>query len=132
MKVRHGIDLEDLREYGFKRIIRKENKPFVKLCLEKPNFIGISETEFQNYIDEDNKFDNEYHIVDSESYHYFNEGDYINIIDYSRRGQYYYLLIDSETRIISIGATDADGNGDSVFVPDIFFDLIADDIIERD
>jgi hypothetical protein len=70
------------------------------LCLENPNFIGISETEFQNYIDEDNKFDKEYHIVDSESYHYFNEGDYINIIDYSRRGQYYYLLVDEKYRFI--------------------------------
>lgn len=42
------------------------------------------------------------------------EGNYVRLIDYSRRGQAYYYVIDSSTNIVNIYATQPDGMGASV------------------
>ncbi len=58
------------------------------------------------------------------SYHYkFNIG-------HSRRGQFYYLLVDKNTRNIFIYASKPDGDGTSILFPNVIGQLITDSIVE--
>lgn len=55
--------------------------------------------------------------------------DYKFEIGYSRRGQFYYLLVGENTRDLIIYATEPDGNGGSVMCPDILIKLFYDGIV---
>lgn len=54
---------------------------------------------------------------------------YIFSIGHSRRGQFYYILVDQE-RYLNIYASPPDGSGDTVKFPDVILQLIRDNIIE--
>ena len=49
--------------------------------------------------------------------------DYECIIDHSRRGQVYYLLVSEETRGMVIYASKPDGSGGPVFCPEVLFKM---------
>ena len=55
--------------------------------------------------------------------------DYAYNIGHSRRGQFYYLLVDEATRAIDIYASKPDGSGTSIRLPDVLIRLITDNII---
>lgn len=132
MKIKADFELNRLSKYGFRLVLRKENKPFEILCRENPTLEGVSEEKLQEFIQNDILFDNEYFIVDSiYSNHYYNEGKYIIEIGGTRRGQYLYLLVDPETRVVLIGATKPDGDGCEIPLDDIIFKLIKDGVVER-
>lgn len=59
------------------------------------------------------------------------EGMYFVEVAGGRRGQDYYLLVDKDTRYISIYATHPDGQGASGFLDDTIIDMLNDGIIER-
>ena len=56
---------------------------------------------------------------------------YAYCIGHSRRGQHYYLLVDSNSREISIYASEPDGSGGSINCPDILLKMFLDGIIEN-
>lgn len=91
MKVKEGLNLEVLLNYGFQKIDKEEEK-------EDDNY-AIS---------------------------YF---DYKFNIGHSRRGQFYYLLVDETTRNVAIYASEPDGSGGCVDCPDVLFELFNDGII---
>lgn len=131
MKIKQNFEISKLTDYGFRLILRKENKPFEKLCVDNPTFEGITDEELQEFINNDTLLDKLFFVVDSEySNHYYDEGKYILDIGGTRRGQYLYLLVNPETKDVLIGATKPDGDGCEITVNDIFFKLIQDGVVE--
>jgi hypothetical protein len=57
----------------------------------------------------------------------FHEG-YVYEIGHSRRGQFYYILVDTSGNL-TLYASEPDGSGSSVNFPDIIIQLILDDIV---
>lgn len=55
--------------------------------------------------------------------------DYGFEIGHARRGQFYYLLVDENSRNIIIYATEPDGSGGTVMCPDVLIKLVLDGII---
>ena len=93
MKIKDGLDLSILLDYGFEKIDKK------------------AEEENENY-----------------TVSYF---DYAYNIGHARRGQFYYLLVNEITRVVSIYASEPDGSGTSVLAPNVLIDLIAGGVISR-
>jgi len=91
MKIKEGINLETLLEYGFEKVDRGEAEEN-----EDWTIAGY---------------------------------DYLYNIGHARRGQFYYLLVDENTRIIDIYASKPDGSGTSIGLPDILVTLISNNII---
>ena len=52
-------------------------------------------------------------------------------IGHSRRGQFYYILVDKTSLEISVYATRPDGSGTSIGVGSILFDLIQAGLVEK-
>jgi len=90
MKVKDGLDLAILLDYGFTKVDKKY------------------EEEHENY---------------TVSYY-----DYSYNIGHARRGQFYYILIDEPTRSVTLYASEPDGSGTSIKMPDILIKLITDNI----
>lgn len=57
--------------------------------------------------------------------------EYEFFIDYARRGQCYYLLISEEHRELQIYASEPDGSGSFVAMPDVIITMIQDGIFEQ-
>ena len=56
--------------------------------------------------------------------------DYMFTIGHSRRGQFYYLLVNEKDRLIDIYAPKPDGDGTSIKCPDVLIQLMKNNIIE--
>lgn len=73
-----------------------------------------------------------YFIVENDfSILYYFENVYVYEIGHSRRGQFYYILFDINTKIFSVIATEPDGSGGDINLPDILIDLIKNEIIVK-
>ena len=71
--------------------------------------VGETKKEYKNYYgDFDYNFENKYA---------FNLG-------HSRRGQFYYLLVDKDSREVYIYSTKPDGDGGELLLNNIFFKLL--------
>jgi hypothetical protein len=55
--------------------------------------------------------------------------DYKYQIGHARRGQFYYLLVNEETRKLIIYATEPDGGGGCIVSPNVLIELFKDGII---
>jgi len=91
MKIKEGLNLEVLLNYGFTKIDKEEE-------------IGNEQYDIASY---EYKFE----------------------IGHARRGQFYYLLVDEETRNIFIYATEPDGSGGTVICPDVLIKLSVDGVV---
>ena len=70
---------------------------------------------------------------EEECEHYeMSEYDYKFDLGYARRGQNYWLLVNANSRNMSIIATKPDGDGCGIPVKDIFIVLIENDVVEKD
>jgi hypothetical protein len=58
--------------------------------------------------------------------------DYALDLGHSRRGQFYYLLVKSETRAVFIYASDPDGSGGSLGLKDVIIALVKDNVLVAD
>lgn len=56
--------------------------------------------------------------------------DYAFQIGHSRRGQFYYLLVNEKTRVLFIYATEPDGNGGIIQSPDVLIKMTFDNVFE--
>ncbi len=56
--------------------------------------------------------------------------DWIYNVGHSRRGQFYYILIDSVSRVLCLYASKPDGDGGIVKMPDVLLTLALDGVIE--
>jgi hypothetical protein len=56
--------------------------------------------------------------------------DYVYQIGHARRGQFYYYLVDANTRKISVYASEPDGSGCSIIMPNVLRDLVLTGIID--
>lgn len=61
---------------------------------------------------------------------YETEGKLVYDLGHSRRGQYYYLIIEDD-RTISVFATKPDGDGTSIELDDILFELFENNMLEK-
>lgn len=73
--------------------------------------------------------DFEYETDYSEDYEF--ENQMIYEMGYSRRGQFYYILVDKSSLIISVYATKPDGSGSNVAMSSVIFDLIQAGLVEK-
>jgi hypothetical protein len=84
-------------------------------------FIG-TEKDLQKYGFYKAEENDEYSIIDNEM---------VCCIGLSRRGQFYYIILDSETKKLTLYASEADGSGGSVEISDELYDMIRDGKIEK-
>lgn len=71
----------------------------------------------------------EYDTDYSDDYEFDNKMIYE--IGHSRRGQFYFILVDKSTLVLSVYATKPDGSGSSVFMSPVIFDLIQAGLVEK-
>ena len=58
-------------------------------------------------------------------------GTYLKVVGEGRRGQYYHLLVDKDSKIISEYATKPDGDGCSCELDGTLYDLIQAGLVEK-
>lgn len=133
MKLKQNITIEQVKALGFMLIKSKADLPFEKMCKENPAFENITKEDIERLIAEDAGISRLCYIVDprSEDHHQYNIGKYLRSIGDSRRGQYFYLILDFETKDIVMGATKPDGDGCDISIDNIFFELIESGLVER-
>ena len=66
---------------------------------------------------------------DEKDYHF--ENTYFKCVAIGRRGQWYYLLVDKETRILSIYSTKPDGSGTNGELDNTLFDMTKYGFVEK-
>lgn len=71
----------------------------------------------------------EYETDYSEDYEF--ENQMIYEMGHSRRGQFYFILVDKSTLVLSIYATKPDGSGSNIAMSDVIFDLIQAGLVEK-
>jgi len=111
MKVSKNIKLSELIEYGFKKILKKPNINDYNTDIEKEEF---------QYYNDCSDFDNQ-----DEKLSFY---EYVFEVGHARRGQFYYILIDDDRKIY-IWASEPDGDGSAILMPDILVRLIKDEVI---
>lgn len=55
--------------------------------------------------------------------------DYQLYLGFSRRGQYYVLLVNESTRRLMVYATEPDGSGAEVQMPDVLIKMVVDGVL---
>ena len=108
MKIKQGVKLE---EYGFIKTLKEPNIDNYNMDIDE---------EAYKYYDDCHSFESQDDFL--EYYEYF-----LNI-GHSRRGQCYYLLVNSDN-ILLIITTKPDGEGGSVLLPDILINMIKDNCV---
>lgn len=100
-----------LGERGSKMLKIRENVDLKEL--EKFGF--FSDFEYQTSYSEDFEFENQV----------------IYEMGHSRRGQFYFILIDKSSLVMSVYATEPDGSGSNIAMSDVIFDLIQAGLVEK-
>jgi len=62
--------------------------------------------------------------------YYLMASDYCFEIGHARRGQFYYLLVSDASRYIIVYATEPDGSGGSILLPDVLIKMALDGVFE--
>ena len=62
----------------------------------------------------------------------FTEFDYQYNIGHARRGQCYYILINAQTRVVFIYASEPDGSGGVIQLPDLLVTMINDGVLVKE
>jgi len=68
-------------------------------------------------------------ITDDNGECYETKGKLTYNLGHSRRGQFYYLIIEND-RSVSVLATEPDGSGTSINIDDVFMKLFKKDMLE--
>lgn len=71
----------------------------------------------------------EYETDYSEDFEF--ENTMIYEMGHSRRGQFYFILIDKSSLVMSVYATEPDGSGSDIAMSDVIFDLIQAGLVEK-
>ena len=109
MKIKKGVDL---CKYGFSKTLKAP---------DISNYDMDIDEEAYQYYDACREFSSQDEIMEHYEY-YYNIGQ-------GRRGQSYYILVNSDNELL-IWASDADGDGSPVLFPDILLILFRDGVIE--
>ena len=89
-----------------------------------------STEEVSELIELENKLrQNNFVVEDDCNVLYYFDNVYVYEIGHSRRGQFYYFLFDINTKNFSVIASEPDGSGGAVELPDILIDLIKNEVI---
>ncbi len=120
MVVKQGVDLS---AYGFFKVVNIQEQPKFD-----PNFTDAELEDWKERLKEFNKnyvveqYDDP--LDDLKDHWVFNMG-------HSRRGQHYYLAVNSE-RVLFVFASKPDGSGGKLPMHDVIMQMFADGIIEQD
>jgi len=126
MKLNPIYNESKLLEFGFKPLITSEKIDALWKDSKNKSNEEVSEIiKLENKLREDN-----FIVEDEDSVLYYFQNVYVYEIGHSRRGQFYYLLFNVNTKTFEILATEPDGSGGSVELPNILIDLIKNEIIK--
>ena len=124
MKIKDS-KVKDLEKIGFVKVAIYENSPLLLLTDEMPD------DEVKQIVKLEDEFQiNHYVAYDDYDGLYYHEGCWVFEIGHSRRGQWYFVIINKDTNEVQLLATEPDGSGGIINAGDIFKTLIAGGFID--
>lgn len=130
MKLKQDINLETLMSYGFFELFKEENLPS-KITEWRNDFTDEEIDEFSNLYLKDEEYRQKYFVISDSHTLYYYENVLVYNIGHSRRGQFYYLILDKTSLQLSILASKADGEGSSISLPDVILKLYKNGLIDE-